>query len=589
MKKLFSILVVLIFICAVFMATVQAESLTGQSENEPGITISMSPIFTTLKVPAKVPDPALKAALHSAAGVPQSETLYKVDLLKIKGTLVLDNLGIQDITGIHDCKEIDVLSLKNNQITELDNMKTMHGLDKLYLDGNNFTAVPHEYRIPNNLQVLSMSGNPITTVHEDIKQKGYLEELDISNCAFTAFPEALTASTIRKLDISNNNIGELPESIIDMSLSNLYADNCGLTGIVDEVYGIVGLGVLSLADNNISDISKSITNLEWLISLNLSNNNLTLLPSEMSSMHRLEHLIVDNNDLTALPLHIGQAPLTYLSARNNQITNFPASLCFSTKIDTLDLMLNRITSLPPNFNQSSFSYLSIPFNYLDITEGSQTHALLDGASGTIKYVPQIEPPMGLTAAATHNSVTISWQPCPTGMYASGALHVEGYTVYHTNGSTTKLAELSNDKTTFMLTGLSPETSHTFRVIVDYWIEHESHNINEYRSAEAQVSATTMPAPTPSPENMAIDAAGGTAEAAAVDTQQDTPSGEVAAPSASDAAAAGAAGATQANTGFPIWAIILICVLGAAGLGTGIVFVILARRKRDKTQKADSAK
>ena len=106
------------------------------------------------------------------------------------------------------------------------------------------------------------------------------------------------------LDLSNNRISVIPESLQSVSLVELK-----LAGNKIEEYPLaLCLGSISLS----------------LQSLDLSRNLLTNLPSNFVQLQKLVRLKLDCNNLTTLPKGFGKlGNLKYFSASSNQITILP--------------------------------------------------------------------------------------------------------------------------------------------------------------------------------------------------------------------------------------------------------------------------
>ena len=136
--------------------------------------------------------------------------------------------------------------------------------------------------------------------------------------------EEYDITTTTKLDLYNNNLTSLPESI--GSLSNLQE--------------------LDLSYNNLINISESIGSLSNLKKLWLSNNKLTSLPESIGSLSNLKELYLSNNNLTSLSESI--ATLTKIEKLNLDESSYDIN---NLSMDCHTLILtsieNNIRNLPP--------------------------------------------------------------------------------------------------------------------------------------------------------------------------------------------------------------------------------------------------
>ncbi|MBT7123381.1 MAG: hypothetical protein HN948_10280, partial [Clostridia bacterium] len=143
MKKFISILIVLLFISAAFFVLSGFSDSGDQSDTQASPRLSFVPIITTFDFIVNIPDPNLKAALHTATGVPPGDNIVSGDLKALTGSLLFDDKDISNLEGIQFCNKIKVLSLDGNNLSSL--LSDMAGLAKLEiisLEDNNFTSVP---------------------------------------------------------------------------------------------------------------------------------------------------------------------------------------------------------------------------------------------------------------------------------------------------------------------------------------------------------------------------------------------------------------------------------------------------------------
>ena len=122
------------------------------------------------------------------------------------------------------------------------------------------------------------------------------------------------------LDLSNNHISEVPESLQNVSLVELK-----LSGNKIEEYPLaLCLGIISSS----------------LRSLDLSRNLITNLPGNFVQLKGLVRLKLDCNQLTTLPKCFGKLTnLKYLSASSNQITVLPHTFK-RLQLESIDLFGN---------------------------------------------------------------------------------------------------------------------------------------------------------------------------------------------------------------------------------------------------------
>ncbi|CAN6879821.1 hypothetical protein F2Q70_00033104 [Brassica cretica] len=178
-----------------------------------------------------------------------------------------------------------------------------------------------------------------------------LKTLDLSGMSLASLSaSSINLASISKLDLSNNNIQQIPESLVARML-NLWA--------------------LDLHSNQLKTLPNSIGCLSKLKVLNVSGNNLQHLPKTIEDCRWLEELNANFNELTMLPDTIGfeLTNLTKLSVNSNKLVVLPSSLSHLTSLRVLDARLNRLGSLPDDLeNLVNLQVLNVSQNFQHLKE-----------------------------------------------------------------------------------------------------------------------------------------------------------------------------------------------------------------------------
>jgi hypothetical protein len=151
------------------------------------------------------------------------------------------------------------------------------------------------------------------------------------------------------------NVDQLPSDWKDHPWVYIWAIINGFLDICDE-FGkdnnetLSRITHLDLDNNNLSALPESIGSLIRLKRLDLRWNNLSALPESIGSLRNLKRLSLSGNKLTALPESIGSLRnMEYLYLRNNNLTALPDSLVSLRNLERLDLSDNPIAH---GFDQS---------------------------------------------------------------------------------------------------------------------------------------------------------------------------------------------------------------------------------------------
>lgn len=177
-----------------------------------------------------------------------------------------------------------------------------------------------------------------------------LEIVDLSGMALDSLPNpTLNLATICKLDLSNNNLQNIPESL-----------TARLLNVV----------VLDVHSNQLKSLPNSMGCLSKIKVLNVSGNFLQSLPKTLENCRCLEELNCNFNKLSKLPENIGYelVNLKKLSINSNKLVFLPQSVAHLTSLRVLDARLNCLRSLPQDLeNLINLQVLNVSqnFQYLD--------------------------------------------------------------------------------------------------------------------------------------------------------------------------------------------------------------------------------
>ena len=159
--------------------------------------------------------------------------------------------------------------------------------------------------------------------------------LDLSHNTWTIFPPDLNkfSTTLLHLDLKNNNLTQIPESIADLVL----------------------LQTLDVSINRIEYIDTNIKKCIRLRSFNVSCNRLSSLPSQLSRCILLNDIVANQNRLESLPESLTDLiAISMIDVRHNQLNTIPLGLC---RVPTLKGLLcegnNDLSVAPENMRGST--------------------------------------------------------------------------------------------------------------------------------------------------------------------------------------------------------------------------------------------
>ncbi len=226
------------------------------------------------------------------------------------------------------------LDMSKQQLKELpSDLKKFENLRSVNLSNNpdlNFENAIQTLRELKKLEVVILDSNRIEKIPENIGSIKLLTHLSLVNnpkLDLSQLSEILQESTrLKSLNLSNNNIQKLPESFSELStITNLRLTNNGINSVDDFIVlgKMESLDLLWLDENNIEELPISIGQLK-VREIYLDNNAISYLPQEILGCSNLCVMHLGNNKFTKLPKVIIEMPkLYFVSLNKNEISLIP--------------------------------------------------------------------------------------------------------------------------------------------------------------------------------------------------------------------------------------------------------------------------
>ncbi|KAE8710516.1 Plant intracellular Ras-group-related LRR protein 8 [Hibiscus syriacus] len=179
-----------------------------------------------------------------------------------------------------------------------------------------------------------------------MEEEERLDIVDLSGLSMDSLPKSsLNLTTICKLNLSNNNLQNIPESLT-ARLLNLVA--------------------FDVHSNQLKCLPNSIGCLSKLKTLNVSGNLLRSLPKTIKNCRSLEELNANFNILTKLPESMGfdLIHMKKLSVNSNKLVCLPQSITHLTNLRVLDARLNCLRTIPEDMeNLINLQVLNVSQNF----------------------------------------------------------------------------------------------------------------------------------------------------------------------------------------------------------------------------------
>ena len=256
-----------------------------------------------------VPDDNFEKALIDLGYDKEMDDYVFSQLIKSVEALNLNNLNIEDLTGIEGFKALKQLSINDNMLNSLD---ISQNLNLEFLTCNNNVLTSLDVSQNTALYIMYAMGNPLVCVQIDQSQ---LEKVNnIPFLSFTGFWAEEGVCFSIDCDALSKSTTYIPDDNFEQALIIL-----GLDNVIDEyvrTIDIAGIRSLDISNKGISDL----TGIEdFALLLNLIGNNNNLKDIELLKGLPLKVIDLSNNQLN--DLDISEFGCLYeLDARGNPLS-----------------------------------------------------------------------------------------------------------------------------------------------------------------------------------------------------------------------------------------------------------------------------
>lgn len=308
-------------------------------------------------------------------------------------SLILEEEIREDILNIINKKGIE-LHLENKNIDTYDlftfsDKLLLKNAFYIYLQNNNIEELPDiteknkEGKII-NVSEIDLHNNKLKLISNNFIKYFKFRTIILSNNLLNTFPEGLLFdkfSRLKNLDISNNNITELPLNFNTLYLETFRCNNCPIKNI-HIISNMVSLYCLFCSNCNM-DTFIDISKMRHLRIIDFSFNNLkTLNNIILNKLIKLSEIKLNNNKFISFPTELIFLPyqegiqhpsgvninlennkfekscpelkyfknLTELNLKNCNLTEFPFEIVYLNNIRVLNIEENKINSIPIEIN-----------------------------------------------------------------------------------------------------------------------------------------------------------------------------------------------------------------------------------------------
>ncbi|HHK5598524.1 internalin [Bacillus anthracis] len=219
--------------------------------------------------------------------------ITKKDLLQIKTLSIYSGKGINEIAGLEYMTNLEKLTLRESNVTDISAISKLRGLKYVDLTSNSIESI-HPIGQLENINMLFLRDNKISNLTPLSKIKK-IKTLDLIGNNIKDIQPLFTLSTMKQLYLANNQISDLTGIDRLNNVKLLWIGNNKINN-VESISKMSNLIELEISDSEIKDISP-LSQLGNLQMLNLEENYISDI-SPLSTLTNLHEVNLGANEIS---------------------------------------------------------------------------------------------------------------------------------------------------------------------------------------------------------------------------------------------------------------------------------------------------
>lgn len=303
---------------------------------------------------------------------------FSPEILKLKNIEEVDFESSDDfdvnrtLPILAKLKNLKKLWISDIKISDLSDIGELENLEELDLDNVGFKILPVEVSNLKKLREINLEENPQLDIAETCNVLSKLENLRVlwlgQNKLSTLPKEISKLSTLEELWLDENEFSEIPVSITSLKINYLSFFDNKLTSLNLRKGDLKDLRNINLCYNSFKEFPAiELSLLPSLDTVRMWYANVEYVPKQISKLRRLRSLNLENNSISTLPTQMVKLKyLNVLELRGNQLTSDGINCVYQLKnLTKLELGKNRLTKISPEIgNLKSLTDLDICENPL---------------------------------------------------------------------------------------------------------------------------------------------------------------------------------------------------------------------------------
>lgn len=323
------------------------------------LAASLAPGAVAQAAAVSIPDAGLRGAVESALGKQPGEAITEGDMALV-GVLDASYAGITQLDGLQHAVNLRALYLQGNSISDASSLASLARMQVLSLRSNDISEI--DLTAMTDLRFVDLSSNDLTTIDlsgqrtrvgENARSStllalwlnnNRLTSVDVSGLTAlrdrpdgTSHPNYVSLRLDRNRLTSVTGLADIPHEVWSLRLEHNQLASIDLRGAEHFHY-------LHLNDNPISDTSRleGFTSLTGLRRLHFYGTDISAI--DLSNFSRLERAFLNDNRLASVDV-TGLDSIRRLWLRGNRITEISGLRDVGDTLVSLNLRTNRLSSI----------------------------------------------------------------------------------------------------------------------------------------------------------------------------------------------------------------------------------------------------
>lgn len=288
-------------------------------------------------------------------------------------------------------EKLKFLDLQNSELQVIpDNISNLKSLEVLWLDDNFIEEFPEAIKKIENLKELKLFSNKLSQVSFKTGDLPNLEIIDLCYNEFTRFPvELALLPNLKEIIIWYNSIDVIPEGIGQFKrLEGIHLENNRLHFIPEQFSKLDSLKILSLRFNQLNSRSISpIYQLSNLKDLDLEGNQITMLTKAVTNWQKMQRFSISKNPISELPDEFRELKeIQQLGLGELQQINWESTFSILSALPSLrriGMFSMNLKQMPVGFEKlQQVDTFWLTFNLFDETEQARIQKMVPNAKIT---------------------------------------------------------------------------------------------------------------------------------------------------------------------------------------------------------------